>query len=512
MRKYLNHVAIAALAFVVGCSAYTEPGKNYAKTESAMTEVKGIRNTPLRYHSGEVYQRIFVEQLKEVDADKPKWFFKKKQINVSDVPLQAALSNIFYDEPLQFRFLDGIDLSRKVTLSSNGSLGQALDSVANVTGYSYTIEKDVVTWSKFAIANFDINMFPGGESFGIGKNGGGAGAGNSTSFSTIEQMKSNVINSQDEYIHLEGDIDVVGDVQKMLGTVKSKEGSILVNRSSMTVQVNDYPTNIAKMQRIMNDYNEQLTRAVVIEMTIVNVELSNNYNFGLDWKLVGTELAGRGVDIGNTGNFTSSTAAAAIDSPIFTISRTAGQFSGTQMLMQALESQGSVSNKTLPRATTLNNRAVKLRDIQRTNFLLERTITTTANVGTEGSVKQGTVETGFSLYAIPKIANGDVIVRLTTNISTLLGLDKKSSSSSSTGSNTSSQEVYVEAPRVNDKDFDNTVVIKNGDTLVLAGLTSESSTSNEANAGSDILGTAKSADGKRVETLILITPTILRGR
>lgn len=100
-------------------------------------------------------------------------------------------------------------------------------------------------------------------------------------------------------------------------------------------------------------------------------------------------------------------------SSIFTLTRTKGDWTGTQALMQALKSVGSVSNRTLPRTTTMSNRAVKLRNINRTNFILERTILpTTANVGTEGSITQGTVQTGFSLYAIPKIyGSEDVILR-----------------------------------------------------------------------------------------------------
>ena len=512
--KPLQVILMAAVVFLHGCAAYTEPAKRFEDAKTAMKDAQDIRNTPQRYLNGVVVKSIYVEQMKAADADKPKWFFKDKSINLSRAPFETVLSNTFYDEAVQFRFNDGLDLKRLVTVKSEGTLGDALDAIANVSGYSYTIDGQVVAWSGMQYKSFDISMFAGGEDYGIGKSGSSSAAGQE-SFSDIETVSNNVISSGDEYIHLSGRIDIVSDIEKSLNMLKSASGEVIINSATMSVIAHDLPANIQKMQRYMDSLNEQLTRLVAIDMTIVNIELNDSFAFGLDWQLVAKELAGTGLDL-STGGGSFMTDIAGSNAPIYTLTRTTGKWSGTNMLMKALQSQGSVSNQTLPRATTLNNRAVKLRDIRRTNFILERSITTTANVGSEGSIKQGTVETGFSLYAIPRIANGEVILRLTTNLSTLVKLERKDSSTGassggSSGGSSSNQEVYVEAPIVNDKDFDNSVVISSGDSLVLAGLSTNTTSSQDSNNGADILGTSKTADGKRVETLILITPTILRG-
>ncbi|MFQ2234941.1 type II secretion system protein GspD [Aeromonas dhakensis] len=492
-----------------GCALYTEPGKRYDKAEAQLDEAQSIRSVKPKYRNGGVSQAIYVDQIKPGDVEKPNWYFKDKKVNLSKVPFDTALQNTFFDESVQFKYTDNLDLGKLVTVRSNSTLGEALESLANASGYSYSIDNNVVTWSRLQFKTIDISMFSGTESFGIGKSGS-SGSSSEQSFSTIETVASNVISSSDEYIHLSGEMDVVSDIVNSLNSVKSKDGEVIVNKGTMTVMIHDLPENIKKMEKIMNDMNENLTRLVAIDMTIINVELNDQYNLGIQWNAIAKELAGNGIDLSTSGgNFMADMASA--NSPIYTLTRTTGKWTGTELLMKALQGQGSVSNKTLPRATTLNNRAVKLRDIQRTNFILERSITTTANVGSEGSIKQGTVETGFSLYAIPKITRGDVILRLTTNLSTLIKLDKKDSSVGNSSGSSSNQEVYVEAPIVNDKDFDNTVVIGTGDTLILAGLSTDTSTTQENNNGADILGMSKSAQGKRVETLILITPNVLRG-
>lgn len=508
MIPFTNKIFAASISvlFLASCASVQNPGKYQQLSEDAFATAQGIRAHKASHKNVTAMKRIYVEQISETDANQPQWYFDKAEAHFDRAPFSDVLASTFYGLPVNFKYDDDLKIDKSLSVNFEGTYGEVLNAIANAAGYSYTVDGQVVTWSKFTMKSIDISMFPGAESFGIGK----TGAGDDASSGSIETMKSNAISSSDEFAHNEGKLNVIDDIAKALMLMKSQEGSVHINESTMTAVVHDYPANVKKMVDYIAEKNDQLTRMCALDMEVIDVELSDDTALGLDWNAVGTQLAGRGIDIGMASGLGSGMSTDTAPS-VLTLTRTSGQWTGTEALIQALKTQGAVSTKMLPRATTLNNRAVKLRNIQQTNFILERTITTTANVGTSGSIKQGTVESGFSLYALPKINKQDVIMRLTTNLSTLLGIDTKGTDSGVTDSTGSTSSTYVEAPRVDSKDFDNSVVVKSGETLILAGYSSEHAENERKEAGTWLLGFGKTSKRKRIETIITITPTILRG-
>lgn len=505
-RKILALAISTSLIFISACAPLSKPYEYQQISDSQFATVQGMRAKKATHKNVSAMKKIYVEQLSESDANRPSWYFDKAEAHFDRTPFSDVLSSTFYGLPINFKYEDNLKTDKPLSVNFDGNYGQVLDAIANAVGYSYTVDGQVVTWSKFKMASIDISMFPGEESFGIGKTGSEQGS----ESSSIEKMTSTAISSADEFAHNEGKLNVIDDIAKALMLMKSEEGSVHINESTMTAVVHDYPANVKKMEDYIAEKNDQLTRMCALDMEIIDVELNDQSGAGLDWNAVGKQLAGRGIDVGLSGTMGSSMATDSAPS-ILTLSRTTGQWTGTDALVRALKAQGAVSTKMLPRATTLNNRAVKLRDIQQNNFILERTITTTANVGTSGSIKQGTVESGFSLYALPKINKQDIILRLTTNLSTLLGIDTKGTDAGVTDSTGSSTSTYVEAPRVNSKDFDNSIVVRSGETLILAGYSSDHAENERNEAGNWIFGFGKTASRKRIETIITITPTILRG-
>ncbi|WP_293129926.1 hypothetical protein, partial [Moritella sp.] len=259
----------------------------------------------------------------------------------------------------------------------------------------------------------------------------------------------------------------------------------------------------------IDEQNEMLTRQVAVDLTVIDVQFDDESSLGLDWDLVIKNLGQHAVNVSMGSGFTAGTGTLGGVAPMIIDGTVgSGKFTGTQMLISALQSQGSVSKKTYPRTISLNNRVTKLRSIQRTNYIREQTTTNTINVGSESSIEQGTVSSGFSMYLLPKIFNEDVIMRLTTNISTLISIEKKGT----TGKDgESGSQVYIESPTVADKDFDQSIIIRSGRTLLIAGLSTVITQSSNQNAGNDALGMKKTSRKQRVETIIAITPTILRG-
>ena len=414
------------------------------------------------------------------------------------------INGVFSDVSVNFKFVDGVDLKKSISVKSDTTLGDSLRAISNAAGYNYSVENNTITFSKFQTKTYDIAMIPGVEEFGVGKKGGAAQQSSGGKGSSGQQS---IITSSDEFAHTSGKLDIYTDLGKTMPLLLSPEGVFELNPATTSLIVKDYPANISKITDYISEQNEKMTRQVAIDMTIIDVQFDDTTKFGVDWGLVSQQLGSRdaGVSLDTmllNGLATTSFAPMIIDATI-----NKGRLSGTNLLIQALQSQGTVSTRSYPRSVSLNNRVAKLRSIVRENYIAEQKITNTINVGSESSITQASVETGFSMYVLPKIYKDEVIMRLTTNLSTLLKMEKKGS----TNSNGEGTQVLVEAPKVADKDFDNSIIIRTGNTLLIAGLSKEAETSSDASAGTELLGVSKSSNKIRVETIIAITPTILRG-
>lgn len=497
-------ILIVAIINSQSCTIYETPIKYRKSAESDIKQSEVWRNQVQRYTHIEMMKTIFVNQVSNDEAIRPQWTFERIQNQKISSSMTSALKQIFSDKTITFRFNDEVNPRKPITnVFNNATYFDALNAIAASSGYSFEINDNVVIWSQFQVKTFKVAMVPGIEEFGIGKKGDKS----VSSSSTTEVQKNTVISSKDEFAHTKGEINALYDTLSGVQLLLSDSGKASLLPSTTAIVVKDFPDNVKKAGEFIHETNQLLTKQVSMKMVVYDILTTDETMGSLDWKVLASDLVGKGVETGLASVFGDqvSTATAPV---LLDFTRTTGRLENSQILLNALQSQGAVNVKTYPMSTAMNNRVAKLRSIERTNFILERSITSTVNIGTEGSIKQGTVETGFSLYMLPSIIKDKVIIRVTTNMSALVSLTKKGAveTEDNTGNN-----VYIEAPEVADKDFDNTVMIPNGKTLLLAAYSSYQEASKNANAGFDVLGTSKSSNKRRIETIIAITPTIIDG-
>jgi len=497
-------IPLITTILISGCSLYTQPDDTYAIAKDNLNEAIDLRNQQPDYRNIEVNHGIYIEAILSSDANRESWYFKTENVNFRQAQFDIVLQNVFADANINFKYIDGIDRARLISVNHDGTLGEALKVIGDAAGYSYTLNANTVTWSKYETQTFDLAMFPGIETFGVGKGGGNV---NYDSDSAV--TGSSIISSEDEFVHTSGELNVYDDLKASIPLLLSEEGKFELNPATTSLLVKDFPTNVSKVKKYIYDQNEMLTRQVAVDLTVIDVQFDDETSLGLDWDLVIKNLGQHAVDISVGSGFATGVGTLGGVAPMIIDSSVgSGKFTGTQMLISALQSQGSVSKKTYPRTISLNNRVTKLRSIKRTNYIREQTTTNTINVGSESSIEQGTVSSGFSMYLLPKIFKEDVIMRLTTNISTLISIEKKGSKGKD---GKAGSQVYIESPTVADKDFDQSIIIRSGRTLLIAGLSTVVTQSSNQNAGIDALGMKKTSNKQRVETIIAITPTILRG-
>ena len=168
-----------------------------------------------------------------------------------------------------------------------------------------------------------------------------------------------------------------------------------------------------------------------------------------------------------------------------------------------------MSNVTNPEVVTLNNQVAQIDISRQTTYLASSTNTLTAASGTASGFSQttlnpGVVSTGFKLYILPKILRQNIYLEVSSELSTLQSLQTLTSGGTSISSPGSSS---LQLPVVDGKHFNLRSVVPSGSTLIIAGFNSVDSVAG-TNSSFGVKSGANT-DQKDVQTILLITPTIL---
>lgn len=533
------------------CQSYKEIEETQAVIEDAAAKeeqlINKLKKEKPRYRNVSISNVIFVPPVTAQEAEKPEWWFtpssNKGGRGGTNVPFESAVNMIVGDKRVNTSYGRNIDRSKGVNFTGS-TIGDAIDSIATASGYSYKIVgSNKIVWSMYETRTFTIAASPGTDFFGQGK---GKGESDSTSKN---------INAESEYANAAGQYDILDEMYRELKTYSSfrkavaptinsyqdlaplnpngttntsakttsstkqeefdeSEIPIFLNRSASTITVRDTPAVLDEMERIVKFKNDLYRTNIQLEIDIIEVKLSNEGQQAIDVSAVVKDISryGLGLETGVTAGTAASQigrASTTLPTNIIRAEITEGRMSGTELLVEALSSYGSVSARTTPRQQMQHNSIAKLRDIENVFFIEERAATNTANVGTELTIKQDNLDVGFALYAMSTVFQNDVTVRMATNLSSLIELTRNGD----TGQVSENESAtYVESPRTSNKDFMSKFTITSGDTLVLSGLTREIKTIRRGKGVSELLANSEFGKSERIETIITVRPIIYRPR
>lgn len=238
----------------------------------------------------------------------------------------------------------------------------------------------------------------------------------------------------------------------------SADGKSSVGREFSSVTVTDTPEVIRKVEKYIADVNRTLTQEVVMDVTVLSVQLSNDDERGIDWNLV--------YESGQSASF-GLTSAGGVPSPVGsltgailnTATGTAGKYAGSSIVVQNLARQGDVSVVTTATLRTLNNRPVPMAIGDRITYIASSS-TTIGDGSTTGALDTEELSVGFALNVNPHVLDDaeTILMQLGVNISQLNELRTITQGSS-----------LIQAPDVSSRDFLQSVSMKSGETLVMAG-------------------------------------------
>ena len=249
------------------------------------------------------------------------------------------------------------------------------------------------------------------------------------------------------YIETESESDIWDELEAALklivgggGYEKDGKGQVIVNRESGTAVVRAHPRELRAVERFLEEVRASLARQVILEAKILEVELRDGYQSGINWgALLGPNASRYGL-LGQTGGGTAIESGAAGTAgnsgelsplaPSLPSGTETSAFGGVFSLavrtedfsafIELLRTQGEVHVLSSPRVSTLNNQKAVIK--VGTDEFFVTNVSSTALVGATTTVTPNIslapFFSGIALDVTPQISSsGDVVLHIHPTVS-----------------------------------------------------------------------------------------------
>jgi general secretion pathway protein D len=255
---------------------------------------------------------------------------------------------------------------------------------------------------------------------------------------------------------------------------------VFINPETGTVTINATNREHAKIQEYLDRVAAGARRQVLIEATIVEVALSNEYQAGIDWKIFRNNAAGAPQD--NRLNITQSSLGDALGKLPYTVlsytKTAAGLLNGADITatMKALEQFGKTKVLSSPKIMALNNQTAVLKVVdEKVYFTLKLDIqaaTTTSPETRTWTSELHTLPVGMVMSVTPQVGENDTVsLNVRPTISRITGYKQDPAVAIvQANSSASAQTVQSLVPEIQVREVESTLRLASNETAVLGGL------------------------------------------
>ena len=242
--------------------------------------------------------------------------------------------------------------------------------------------------------------------------------------------------------------------------------SVISNPEAGVLSIRATSRQHEKIQEFLDQVQSSAKRQVLIEATIAEVQLNNNYQRGIDWSLVrngpGTLTATQSVQGSSLAGINSS----------FLVLNYAAQ--GIGVTLKLLESFGNVRVLSSPKISVLNNQTAMLKVVDNlVYFTIKADTTSVANAGsvTTFTTTPNVVPVGFVMNVTPQISDTDtVLLNIKPSVTRIIGTVNDPNPSLS---------VVSLIPIIQTREMESMIKVNSGQIAVMGGLIQDSNTDNE---------------------------------
>jgi MSHA biogenesis protein MshL len=376
------------------------------------------------------------------------------------------------------------EVSGKVTVDlKKVTLARALDSLIKPLGLDFKQEGRFIyiVKPKMETRMYHLNYLAvvrSGSAVVSGTGGSGASttttSGGTSTSSTGSQVVSQV--KSEEVSNLWGEIegrDKDGKLDEKVKTgiraLQSEKGSLAVNKMASALMVTDFSRNLEMIEKFLQQVERAVIRQVIIEAQILEVTLNDRFQLGIDWRFL-PQMTNAG--FGWTSNQNLSGTAGTIPSSWGVPAATTGLAAGIATLnftsmLDALSQQGHVNIISSPRVSTLNNQKSIIKAATEEVYF-EITIATSTSGPPIITATPRNVTIGVILNVTPQIdADGNILLDIQPSVTEEITRRTQQVGVSGT------TPILTEAPVVSVRQAQTVARVRDGQTIVIAGLIRE---------------------------------------
>ncbi len=491
-------LGVSIVLLMVSCSSYSPKRQIEVPSETKQARVEPPKQAEMRAPD-------FIPVTEDISP------LRTRIVDVvaRNTPLRDVLHVIAEATNLNLVMEKGVSPEMPVTISlRNATAEDALRTILSSVDYFYTVKDTMLFVRAYDTKIFEIGIPPivqgynvevGGDIFGgvtgniaPSSTGGSGGTGSSgTSGSTSTPIKGTISQTlksdetsfkfwesvENSISGLLGQGTSVAPGQSASQSAKGRTGNenFTVNRLTGTIIVTASKKNLDRVEQFLTKIRKVMTRQVLVEAKVIEVTLSQGYQFGIDWNLtfnLGGKWSGS-FGLGNSG-FSSVVPS---NSPVFSIATgqdgiTRTFTSGTiesiniKSLVNALEQQGDVRLLSNPRINMMNGQTAILTVGRNTAYIssIESTTLQGTNPVVTYSVGTSSILSGITIGIVPFVNDdGEISLTITPILSDLVSLDTKNIGALN--------QLQISLPTVDLRQMSTTAKVKDGQVVVIGGLT-----------------------------------------
>lgn len=561
-----NICVFISLVALVGCQLPTEK-RATGKAMNELLKAASERNRVIEKKDKETLpdniKAALMPNLASNDARAQSTVSHEKRFNLvaEQVPARTFFLSLVQDTP--YNITVHPDVEGKISLQlKKVTIPEVLATVRNVYGYDFHqtnqgIEVLPATLQTRAFSVNYLDIHRGGASEtqvsagtlkSSGSNTGSSSNNNTGSANASNTSDSNTSGGTENDNHINSKIttrskadfwtELKATVETIVGGGEGRRVAISPLASLIVVQA--MPAELKRVEEYLKSASLSLNRQVILEAKILEVELNDAFQAGINWNLISGRLGAASIGNnaiaqplafggtfppeatqGNTVNVVPGQAAGSLSA----VASNAGSFGGVFALstnfkhlgsfLELLGAQGKVHVLSNPRVSTMNNQKALLKVGSDKFYVTNVSTTTTATVGTQAASTTPNVTldsffSGIALDVTPHITEEDeVTLHIHPTISTV---DDDTKSFTINGTQQS-----LPLAKSSIRESDSMVKARNGEMVIIGGLMQEQMS--DLNAGVPVLKdlpllgrifkrTVQVA--KKSELVILLRPSIVQ--
>ncbi len=522
-------IFLILIALLLGSCNTHKPIKGTAVDEMSSVLQQGVANNKIRMAKDHTNGkgspvRALLPSLKVGGGRRsgPRHF----DISVKDVPAQNFYMGLVADTSTNM--IVSPEIKGNVSLSlKRVTIEQVLQALEDAYGFSYntipggyeilpnTLRTQIykVNYLELQRKSRSSMTVSSGEVTSAGSGSGGSGG---SSAGGSQGAVGSSTGSGQNYSSVIGDVETKSDIdfwkslqttlQNIIGTQNGR--TVSVNPVAGVVVVYAAPRELKQVERYLDMVQNSMDRQVILEAKILEVDLNNDFQMGIDWRLFGSKI-----------NSLTNFPAVGINQAEFPNAYQADIHWNPQdftSVIQVLETQGNVQVLSSPRVSAMNNQKAAIK-IGTDEFFVTN-VSQNQNIVTSGLATQPTLNvnltpffSGITLDVTPQIdANGQV----TLHIHPAVSLVKDQRKIIDLGNQGGVLNLPLASSTI--RESDTIVHAKNGHVVVIGGLMQDTTTEGIGQVpwfgNIPFLGTlvrATKQESKKSELVILLRPTIV---